>query len=222
MTPNLVADLDSRIAARHLLLHPFYRAWSDGTLTMDQLKTYAKQYYWQVEAFPRYVSGVHSQCADTSVRRELLENLVTEEGGQTSHAELWLRFCESLGVSRDEVFAEEPLPETIACVERMLAATQRQGFDAGVAALYAYESQIPAVAKTKLEGLAAHYGIDNARAISFFTEHLSADTIHAEVERTMLAKADLGAARAGVEETLAAVNGILDGVCRAANVRMAA
>lgn len=184
-----------------------------------QLRRYAAQYYRQVEAFPRYVSGVHAQCDDAGARGELLENLRVEEGGETTHAELWLRFCEGLGLSRDDVKATPALPETSACVSKMLAATRTQGYAAGLGALYAYESQIPAVARTKIDGLAAHYGISDARAVSFFAEHLTADEIHSRVEAALLDGLDAAEALAGADETLAAVNGLLDGVCRAAEVR---
>ncbi|MFV9991834.1 MAG: iron-containing redox enzyme family protein, partial [Candidatus Midichloria sp.] len=96
---TLVQDLSKY----HLLKHPFYQAWNQGALEISTLQRYAKQYFKNVEAFPRYVSRVHSQCAFITDRRVLLENLIDEERGDENHPELWLRFAESLGESREEV-----------------------------------------------------------------------------------------------------------------------
>ena len=56
-----------------------------------------------------------------------------------------------------------------------------------VAALYAYESQIPDVSRVKREGLKIFYGINDERAVSFFTVHEEADLAHRETERRILA-----------------------------------
>ena len=60
----------------------FYQSWNEGTLTLDTLKIYAKEYYHHVAAFPRYISQIHSLCPDISDRQVLLENLIDEEKGK--------------------------------------------------------------------------------------------------------------------------------------------
>ena len=73
--------------------------------------------------------------------------------------------------------------ETIAEFRR----TTREGSVAeGLAALYAYESQIPEVSKTKREGLGTFYGIVDADATRFFSVHEEADVWHRQVEREAL------------------------------------
>ena len=110
---EILTTIETRIQERHLLKHPFYQAWSAGTLTLPALREYSKQYYRQVEAFPTYVSAVHANCPVLPVRQQLLENLIEEERGAEHHPELWLRFAEALGVKRDEVADAAPLPETL-------------------------------------------------------------------------------------------------------------
>src|SRR2546427_8232083 len=100
---DVLATLDKRIQERHLLTHPFYQAWSAGTLSLPALQEYSKQYYRHVEAFPTYVSAVHANCPLLPIRQRLLENLIEEERGADNHPELCLRFAEALGVQRDEV-----------------------------------------------------------------------------------------------------------------------
>ena len=50
----------------------------------------------------------------------------------------------------------------------------------GLAALYAYESRVPAIAAQKAAGLCDHYKAD-AKTCRYFTVHETADVHHAEV-----------------------------------------
>jgi pyrroloquinoline-quinone synthase len=178
--------IDEAIAQYSMLSHPFYQLWSEGKLTQSTLAEYSRQYYAHVAAFPTYVSAVHSRCEDLQVRQLLLENLIEEERGQDNHPELWMRFAEGLGVTRDEVRRADLLPSTKDTVARLKSLTSSDDYRLGVAALYAYESQIPEVSQTKKSGLKAFYGIDDPRAVSFFTVHESADQVHRQIEMKIL------------------------------------
>jgi pyrroloquinoline-quinone synthase len=169
-----------------MLKHPFYVAWTEGKLSKAVLAEYAKQYYAHVSAFPTYVSGVHSRCEDVSIRQQLLENLIEEERGADNHPELWLRFAAALGVTREDVKSADLLPATKASVASLKALTQSEDYRAGLAALLAYESQIPEVAQTKRAGLKDFYGIEDERAIAFFRVHESIDILHQQVEMQIL------------------------------------
>ena len=178
--------LDETIARYSLLDHPFYKEWSKGNLTKEALKEYAKQYYAHVRNFPIYLSATHSRCEDAEVRQLLLENLVDEELGEENHPELWLRFADGLGVPRRDVRHAELLANTIESVNTVKSLTTSDRYLRGVAALYAYESQVPEIAKSKREGLRAFYGIDDERSVSYFTVHEEADLIHRRTERDIL------------------------------------
>ena len=181
-------DLLAAVMQHSMLKHPFYVAWSEGKLSREVLQGYAKQYYAHVRAFPTYVSAVHSHCDDIATRQMLLENLVEEEQGTENHPELWLRFAESLGVKRDDVMNAELLPQTKESVARLKQLTQSPDYREGLAALYAYESQIPEVAQTKRAGLKEFYGVEDERGVSFFRVHESIDLLHKEVEQRILSK----------------------------------
>jgi pyrroloquinoline-quinone synthase len=182
----LQQEIDESIGKYAMLSHPFYQLWAEGKLSQAKLGEYAKQYYAHVAAFPTYVSAVHSRCDDLEVRQLLLENLIEEERGADNHPELWLRFAEGLSITRDEVRSAELLPSTADTVERLKSLTASSDYRLGVAALYAYESQIPEVAKTKRAGLKAFYGIEDPRTVSFFTVHESADQVHRQIEMKIL------------------------------------
>ena len=176
---SFIKTLHQKLDAYHLLNHNFYKAWNDGQLSIDTLKVYAKEYYHHVAAFPRYISGIHTQCDDLHTRQVLLGNLIEEEQGAENHPELWRQFGEGLGVSREE-FSEKPkLKDTVSLVDRYFDYV-RSDFATGLGALYAYERQTPEVATSKIEGLRNHYGITDERTLKFFKVHEEADVWHRE------------------------------------------
>src|SRR5271170_4551124 len=156
LNASIIDEIDTRIARQHLLQHPFYQAWSRGELSLDALRDYAAQYYHHVAAFPTYLSAVHAQTNDAEVRRDILSNLIDEEAGTPNHPELWLRFAESLGLDRIEVKQSAQWPATKKLIEDFPSCCGNRGTGVGVAALYAYESQIPSVSEKKIEGLRQH------------------------------------------------------------------
>ena len=183
---NVVSLLDAEVQQRHLLNHEFYQRWSAGELSRPELEEYARQYYHYALAFPTFLSGMHAHTEDMVIRQHLLENLIEEERGPENHPELWLRFCEALSLDRSNVTSAAPNAATMALIESMRAAARSESLHEGLAALYAYESQIPAVAKAKIDGLATWYGITEPRDVAFFSVHMIADVEHAGTARMLL------------------------------------
>ncbi|MGQ0559914.1 MAG: CADD family putative folate metabolism protein [Sphingosinicella sp.] len=180
--------IDAAVAARAMLDHPFYQAWNEGRLPIEMLRDYARQYYHHVEAFPQAVSATHSYCPDRNGRLMLAENLAEEEGlgtGKDDHASLWLMFAEGLGESEAAVRAQPLYPETEALIDTFRGLSRRS-YAAGLGALYAYESQFPAVARAKIDGLVERYGVTDERTLRFFRVHEYADVEHSAVCRELL------------------------------------
>ncbi len=176
---NIIQSLDYDLDKYHLLKHPFYVQWSKGKLSLDILREYAKQYYHHVKAFPRYISSIHSKCDDIKSRQVLLGNLIEEEQGEENHPELWLRFAENLGTSREEVEKAELGEKTKALIEGFFKLAG-ESYAKGIGALYAYERQVPEVAKSKIDGLEKFYDIKSEQALKFFKVHIHADEWHSE------------------------------------------
>ncbi|MGQ9870537.1 CADD family putative folate metabolism protein [Leptodesmis sp.] len=183
-------QLQSLVEQKHLLKHPFYVAWTEGKLTREHLKHYAIQYFQNVLAFPTYVSAVHFNTphvgTSIAMRQEILENLIEEERGTQNHPALWQRFAEALGATESELTATPALPTTENLISTFRRLCLNSPFYAGLAALYAYESQIPAVATTKIDGLQRFYGMTNPQEYRFFTVHQSADEYHSEAELKLI------------------------------------
>ena len=181
-------DIDSIVSEKAMLNHPFYQAWREGKLNIEIIKKYAMQYFKLEAAFPTFLSAIHSNCSDREVRQMILQNMVDEEAGSENHAELWLRFCEGLGLTRQEVLDAQPTADTQKTIESLKKICSDPNFVNGVAAMYAYESQLPEVSKTKIEGLKKFYGITDDRSLSFFTTHEKADVWHSQVEKNIIEK----------------------------------
>jgi pyrroloquinoline-quinone synthase len=180
--------IDLKVSERAMLSHPFYQAWTEGRLSLHDLRAYARQYFHHVEAFPRAVSAVHSNCGDVAGRRMLAENLAEEEGveaGKQDHATLWLMFACGLGEDEAGVRMQQLNPETEALIETFRRLSRRS-YASGLGALYAYESQFPGVATAKIEGLVDRYGIADEETLRFFRVHATADVEHSAVCRALL------------------------------------
>ena len=197
---DLLNRIDEMIDERHLLKHPFYTKWSEGTLPKEALQEYARQYYAFESSFPRFISAIHTRTESASARQQLLDNLWDEEHGEVNHAELWLRFAEGIGVERDDVKAADRNSATQALVDLYADMSKNAPVPAAVAALYAYERQVPATSESKIEGLAKHYHVDDKRTTSFFAVHSTLDIEHSGAEREMLGELAIGADEGAIED----------------------
>jgi len=103
-TAQFLQQLDSTIAKHDLLCHPFYKAWSAGKLTKEDLREYAKDYYHHVDAFPTYLAEFAVRLEESELRRAVLANMEDEKGRAAEsreHADMWLDFVEGMGGGRD-------------------------------------------------------------------------------------------------------------------------
>ena len=211
-------EIDNDITKKHLLKHPFYLAWTRGELSKEALTDYARQYYCHVAAFPTYLSAVHANCDDQVTRKQLLNNLIDEEAGSPNHPELWNKFARSLGVEDAELARTEKQSETKKLIDTFRSVCGQGSTAEGLGALYAYETQIPAICESKIDGLRKHYGVTKPEHYEYFSVHIEADRQHSAAEREMLNRyidnRNFESVRASVNRVLDALWEMLSGVCR--------
>jgi pyrroloquinoline-quinone synthase len=211
-------NIDNDIAAKNLLKHPFYLAWVCGELSKETLADYARQYYHHVAAFPTYLSAMHANCDDQATRKQVLNNLIDEEGGSPNHPELWKNFANSLGVEDAELARTEKQPETKKLIDTFRSVCGHASTAEGLGALYAYESQIPAICESKIDGLKKYYGFTKPEHYEYFSVHIEADRAHSASEREMLSRyinnQNFESVRTSVNHVLDALWEMLSGVCR--------
>jgi pyrroloquinoline-quinone synthase len=179
-----------------VLNHPWYRQWECGALPRTALQHYAMEYYWQVAQFPRYLSQLHSQLEDLGDRQIVLRNLNEEENEPEPHPELWLDFAESLGLDRSAVKNGLPGRAARELVKKFRSLTAA-GKEEALGAIYAYEAQVPEVAKFKAKALEAHYLPEGSKGTRFFQVHEAADVWHSREIASLVGKlSPAGKARA--------------------------
>ena len=135
--PTTSRRCDGVIAHHSLLQHPFYVAWSEGTLPVAALSDYAREY----GAFVDTIAQGWDIVGSPEIAR------VEEE-----HADIWDKtFAAGLGTS-----VTSPQIEQVA----KLVEISRELFAERATALgglYGFEAQQPQTAQSKLKGLREHY-----------------------------------------------------------------
>src|ERR1700690_782093 len=184
-------DFDAIVARYDLNEHPFYRAWRAGTLPISKLGAYASEYAPFIDAIEDgwRSLGEHEHAA-----------------AEQEHAQLWGRFRDALGPA-----TESSCPEAQA-----LVATTRQAFGDPVeslGALYAFECQQPSTARSKLDGLRAHYAVAE-EATAYFRTHADdyGEREHLRCLAARLTPSDYARARGACERTCQAMWTALDGI----------
>lgn len=168
--------MQAAIGRHDLLAHPFYQAWSAGTLPVDALATYAHEYGAFIGTLDRGWATL-GEPEGAAIERH--------------HAVLWQQFAGAL----DTTVTREP---TLAAV-RALADEAVRSFATpaeAAGALYAFERQQPATAKSKLDGLATHYTAIPAGAQAYFQAHACETGEDTLIETKLAAMTDVERARA--------------------------
>ncbi len=134
-------EFDGAINKWNLLKSPFYAAWSSGTLSVEDLRTYTSEYGAFISMLP--------------MAWKTLDDKETEHE-EEEHHELWEKFGKSIGA----IMSSLKLPNTLNLVSKAKELFADKASSIG--ALYAFEAQQPATAQSKLKGLREHYSSLNA------------------------------------------------------------
>lgn len=165
---DVLARLDAVRAGTDVLQHPFYRRWSAGELSREELALYAGQYRHAVVA----LAEASERVADAAAP-EHAPGLARHAREERAHVALWDAFAAACGTHAEA----EALPGTSECARSWCA-----GEDVleRLAVLYAIEASQPAISQTKLEGLREHYAaIEEGPATEYFELHAVRDVEHA-------------------------------------------
>ncbi|HXG13971.1 MAG TPA: iron-containing redox enzyme family protein [Candidatus Nitrosotenuis sp.] len=178
---SLSEKIDAIIEQKSLLKHPFYQMWSDGKLSQESLAGYSKEYFQMVKAVPSFVGNI-AQFAPSELVSEIKENQAEE----AEHIQPWIGFATGLGVDSAEISNYEGLAKTKEAVSELSGLIT--SLEAGAAAMYAFEKEIPKISHTKLEGLEKFYSITSDDATEYFRLHMEADIRHAATWAKILDK----------------------------------
>lgn len=211
----LLQKLNQRIEERSILKHPFYQAWEQGKLTIEDLQRYAPQYRYVETEIARTFQALGRHFPDERQFAEIYRQ-------ECEHVLYWMHFCERLGLERLKVRGTPALASTRALVG-LLSEMYKLPSSALVSA-YVIESQNPGVAQTKHQGMIKHFGFDpdapaDAEALAFFREHMEKDPHHAALlgEWIETSGVDENEELATADQVLEKVWEFLDGVSQTKN-----
>jgi pyrroloquinoline quinone (PQQ) biosynthesis protein C len=172
------------LSGRHLLTHPFYRRWEDGTLADGELAAYAEQYRHIEQALPVTLSAIAAGLPDGRARDLVEANLADELGVPAPHVALFELFAQAAGAGH--AVAASAATEALLTAVRAPSSTDPA---AALAMVAAYEVQAADIAASKAEGLRRHYGMD-AAGTRFWDVHATQEAAHAEWSIDALAALD--------------------------------
>jgi pyrroloquinoline-quinone synthase len=177
----LIERIDYEIEKHSLLKHVFYQMWSEGKLTINHLQGYSKEYFQLVKVVPKFVENIFNVITDPSLKRAIGQNLKEE----SEHIEPWIMFSTAMGVQRNDLTSYKGENETNMAVSTLSQLTERS-LEEAVAAMYAYEKELPKISKSKIEGLKRFYGVQSNEATKYLEIHEEVDLRHSEVWKSIL------------------------------------
>lgn len=172
MTDRTWSRIEDARERWNVLRHPFYRRWSAGELSPDELARYSGQYRYAVEA----IAAVSEDAARLAPERPELRRHAQEE---REHVSLWDGFVSAAGGDAGAA----PTPETDECVRSWSGDRDLVG---GLVTLYAIESGQPEISRIKRQGLVESYGFADGDGTAYFSLHEQRDTEHAAEARELL------------------------------------
>ncbi len=210
----LLESLDALIDQHHLLNHPFYQAWTEGSLSRESLQLYAEQHYQHVRAFPENLKRL-AERAPAPLSGMVRDNLAQKVNSAAPHPMLWRQFAQSLGVSESSMNAARPLPGMAALLDAFDEVATHGTMAEAVAAFYVYEAQLPEISASQIAGLRRFYDVELPRALAYFIVHQESDVRQRAAWRSWLVSrptVDAFGAMCSAERTLKALWGALDAV----------
>ena len=221
-------EMRQLVAQKHSKDHPLFGMIQNGELDRGQLKGFVKQFYQLFpKPFPKPIAAMLGRCPDDPELERMWEENVREEAsgsetGTASHRSLYLRFAEALGISRDEMNAALPLPETAALLHwRELLLYQRSWLELYAAQGLCLEGTASQRMARIVDGLVKHYGFSqDGEALLYWRLHMSVDEEHMKVgpyaiEKYAVSDDAQQRVRQAVQTTLDIFWLVFDGVKRA-------
>ncbi len=161
--------------------HPFVRAVCAGTASMDEIRKWAVQDYQFRSAVPRIAMLRYLACSDPEFAARLYEVVEDEtrglRPGSIGHADMFIEFAESIGVSRKDLERAELRPATAAHLYYAELIIHTLPWFVMMAAQIGAEGTFSPAAGALGQGFIKQYGM-KPESVRFFTVHVEADEEH--------------------------------------------
>jgi pyrroloquinoline-quinone synthase len=172
--------------------HPFFAQVERGEAPRETVHRWAVQFYPWLACVPLAMAERFARCSWEQkfdpFRKMILDQLLEEAGDPkgvtTSHPELWLRFCEGLGLARSEVIGASLLPSTLVAIDDFLYINREVPFY--ISAAGSSEPPNVELCQRLLPAFRAHYKVDEAH-LEYYRLHVTADEDHSRWVGEMVA-----------------------------------
>jgi len=175
--------VDYKMANHPFKTHPFFDRLERGEVPKEVVERWVTQFYPWLACVPLAMAERFSRCSWEAkfdpYRKMILDQLVEEagdpKGKEPGHPELWLRFCEGLGIPRGRVIGTPPLPSTLVAIDDFLYLNHEVPFY--VSAAGSSEPPNVELCQRLLPAFRRHYKVDEAH-LTYYTLHVTADEDH--------------------------------------------
>ncbi len=191
LEPEQFADILADVVLEHSakVLHPFVLRLMRGEYTWRQLQAWAKEGFHDKIQTIRNDAMILATAATLEEMKQQARVVASEAGvdssGYESHPELWLRFGEGLGLTREEILHSEPTPltEVILEAERCRALSQRIG---GLPTNLRLGERVSSIVFPMWGwALVEKYGVPREATV-WFQAHEEADEDHSQIGREII------------------------------------
>lgn len=229
---QFAVELKTHAENSRAINHPLLDAIAEGDFNdlPGAITRFMQEYYFYSHRFTQYLFSVMSNLESPEHRSSLLPNAM-EEGGQfdesherelraagidpehvaAPHPQLFARFLEAIGMSRQAILRSRPQVMTLAWIDTFQSLCRTGGEAQSVGALGLGTEGIVRLVYLKLmQGIAKAWPSMSLRDRAFFDLHAHVDDDHAEVLRAITLQ---------LANTVDGRRGIVVGVLRALSAR---
>jgi pyrroloquinoline quinone (PQQ) biosynthesis protein C len=172
--------------------HPFFAQVEAGEAPLPVVHRWVTQFYPWLACVPLAMAERFSRCSWESkfdrYRKMILDQLVEEagdpKGKEPGHPELWLQFCEGLGLPRATVLGAELLPSTMVAIDDFLYLNNQVPFY--VSAGGSSEPPNVELCERLLPAFRTHYKVTESH-LTYYILHVTADEEHSRFVGEMVA-----------------------------------
>jgi pyrroloquinoline-quinone synthase len=189
---SILAELESASVQLidRVLRHPFMLGCADGTVTLDQLRSFLVQHGKYGAFFTRYLCALMSELSDGDDVLKIAENLTEELGcdgdteSRTPHSRIYADMLKMFSIDPESYPVN---PETQNLIDTMFMLCRQPMGTAGLGAMcLGAEGLVPAMYSRIVQGF-RHHDVDLHR-LEFFTIHIECDDGHAATMNEILAR----------------------------------
>lgn len=174
--------------------HPLGRRLIEGELTKEDLRFLAVQEY-HYYASTTWWNAMKIAQSDTLEQQQLLHGPLLDEMGnnlidpnaEPAHSLLFLKYCESLGLTKDEIINAPLVPSVILAVtELRRIAYERPSFEFIACSNLVVEKMRPIHYSKLLKTFSTHYTWVPKPSLKFYEVHAELDSGHSSLGRKII------------------------------------